>query len=428
MQLQYGLFGNVTLWQPASMPLRSVLLFPDRGGADAATRAYAQGLVEQGSFVIGIDLDAYTAKLESLGDACSSPADHVQELAHWMERHVEMPRYQPPYIVGFGVGADFAYAIAAQAPSGTFAGVATLGYDFDDRFKKPFCAGDAGLPTASEGDAFRVVPLKTMPLPWLSRPFAPGARRNGMLGMIDNAFALARPATPRDGAELASALDALNQSQPDEVATDDGLSDLPITEIAPLGPIDPRIAIVLTGDGGWAGLDKGVAAVLSQHGVRVVGLSSLQFFWHKRTPQDITDAMTRIIAHYAERYPNARFVLIGYSFGASLVPVVGNRLADAQRSEIAGGVMISPDDSAVFEIKVGDWFGNVKQADALPLAPEVAHAKIPLVCVFGITEDEAWCPIAAKLGPVRLVQLPGRHHYDGDYGKLGAAILAAMPK
>ncbi|MEO6967493.1 MAG: AcvB/VirJ family lysyl-phosphatidylglycerol hydrolase [Rhodanobacteraceae bacterium] len=426
--LQYGLFGNVTLWQPAATTQRSVLLFSDRGGVDGAMRAYAQGLAEQGSSVIGVDLDAYTAKLESLGDVCSSPADHVQELAHWMERHVEMPRYQPPYIVGLGAGADFVYAVAAQAPSGTFAGVATLGYDFGYRLKKPLCASDAGLPTVQDGSAFRIVPVKTMPLPWLSWPFAPGACRDGLLYAFDNAFALSRAAATGDGVVLASGLDALNQPQADEIATDDSLSDLPITEIAPQGSPDPRIAIMLTGDGGWAGLDKGVAAVLSRHGVRVVGVSSLQFFWHKRTPQDITDAIGRIVMHYAAAYPNARFVLIGYSFGASLVPVVGNRLPDAQRARIASGVMISPDDSAVFEIKVGDWFGSVKQAGALPLAPEVAHARISLVCVSGVTESDAWCPAAARLGPARLVQLPGGHHYDGDYDKLGAAILATLPK
>ncbi|MGH8164132.1 MAG: hypothetical protein ACREP1_07355, partial [Rhodanobacteraceae bacterium] len=198
-QLDYGLFGNVTLWQPAATAQRSVLLFSDQGGADNATRAYAQGLAARGSFVIGVDLDAYTAKLESLAGACSSPADHVQELAHWMERHVEMPRYQPPYVVGLGAGADFTYAMAAQAPSGAFAGVATLGYDFDYRLKKPFCAGDAGLPTAPDGEAFRIVPVRTMPLPWASRPFAPGARGNGPLGAINGAFGLSRNATLRDG-------------------------------------------------------------------------------------------------------------------------------------------------------------------------------------------------------------------------------------
>jgi len=426
-QLQYGLFGTVTLAQPAGTPKRSVLLFSDHGGFGSAALDYAQGLAQDGSFVIGIDLDAYLAQLESLKDACSFPAGHVEEMAHWMERHVDMPTYQPPYVVGLGAGADFAYAVSVQAPSGTFAGAATLGYDFDFRLPRPFCKGDAGTATAPDGKAFLIEPVKTMPLPWAAQPFAPGARVNGALGAVSKAFGLQQEAAPSAGVELAAHLDLLNQPQANTIATDDSLSDLPLTEIAPQGASDNRIAIMLTGDGGWAGLDKGVAAVLSQHGVRVIGVSSLEFFWHKKDAAQITDAVARIIAHYAARYPRARFVLIGYSFGASLVPVVGNRLPNAQRAKVSGGVMISPDDAAVFEIHVGDWFGSTAHSDALPLAPEVAHAKVPLVCVSGETEDDAWCPTAAKLGPVKLVQLPGGHHYDGDYDKLGAAILNALP-
>ena len=427
-QLQYGLFGTVTLAQPAGIPKRSVLLFSDHGGFGSAARVYAQGLAQEGSFVVGIDLDAYLAQLESLPDKCSFPAGHVEEMAHWMERHVDMPTYQPPYVAGVGAGADFAYAMSVQAPSGTFSGLATLGYDFDFRVPRPFCKGDAGAATVAGGKAFRVAPVKRMPLPWIAQPFAPGARVNGALGAVSEIFSLQQEATPNDGVELAAQLDRLNQPQANAVATDDTLADLPLTEIAPQGARDDRIAIMLTGDGGWAGLDKGVAAVLSQHGVRVIGLSSLEFFWHKKDAAQITDAVARIIAHYAARYPQARFVLIGYSFGASLVPVVGNRLPDAQRAKVSGGVMISPDDAAVFEIHVGDWFGNTVHSDALPLASEVAHAKVPLVCVSGQTEDDAWCPTAAKLGPVKLLQFPGGHHYDGDYGKLGAAILDALPR
>jgi type IV secretory pathway VirJ component len=426
-QLQYGLFDTVTLTQPAGTPKRSVLLFSDRGGVDPATSTYAQGLAQAGSFVVTINLDAYLKELESLTDACSFPAGHVEEMAHWMERHVNLPAYQPPYVVGVGAGADFAYAMSVQAPSGTFAGVATLGYDFDFRLPRAFCSGDAGVTTTPDGKLFRIAPVKKTPLPWLAQPFAPGARVNGVPGALAQTFGLERDATTGDGAALATALDQLSAPQATVVATDDTLSDLPLTEIAPQGASDHRIAIMLTGDGGWAGLDKGVAAVLSQHGVRVIGLSSLEFFWHKKDAAQITDAVSRIVTHYATRYPQARFVLIGYSFGASLVPVVANRLPEAQRAKLSGGVMISPDDAAVFEIHIGDWFGNTAHSDAMPLAPEVAHTKIPLVCVYGSGESDEWCPAAAKLGPVRLVQLPGGHHYDGDYDKLGAAILGALP-
>ncbi|MER3547023.1 MAG: hypothetical protein C4338_05215, partial [Rhodanobacteraceae bacterium] len=334
----------------------------------------------------------------------------------------------PPYVAGLGAGADFVYALSAQAPSGTFAGLATLGYDIDFRLPHAFCAGDAGVATAADGKSFFIAPVKTMPLPWAAQPFAPGARINGFLGAVEQVLDWKRAANTSDGIALAAQLDDLNRTQNNAVAADDTLSDLPLMEIPPQGARDDRIAIILTGDGGWAGLDKGVAAVLSQHGVRVIGLSSLEFFWHKKDAAQITSAVSRIIAHYAARYSQARFVLIGYSFGASLVPVVGNRLPDAERAKVSGGVMISPDDSAVFEIHVGDWFGSTAHSDALPLGPEVAHTKVPLVCVSGQTEEGAWCPTAAKLGPVKLVQLPGGHHYNGDYDKLGAAILQALPR
>ncbi|MEE9877952.1 MAG: hypothetical protein PBU97_16320 [Stenotrophomonas maltophilia] len=41
----------------------------------------------------------------------------------------------------------------------------------------------------------------------------------------------------------------------------------------------------VSGDGGWAGLDKDVASSLNEHGVAVVGIDSLRYFWSERTPK-----------------------------------------------------------------------------------------------------------------------------------------------
>ena len=45
------------------------------------------------------------------------------------------------------------------------------------------------------------------------------------------------------------------------------------------------LAILLTGDGGWADFDKSLAAGLSAHGVPVVGWSSLGYYWTPRSPR-----------------------------------------------------------------------------------------------------------------------------------------------
>ena len=88
--------------------------------------------------------------------------------------------------------------------------------------------------------------------------------------------------------------------------------------------------------------------------------------------------------------------------------------------------MISPDDEAVFEIHVGDWFGSTRHDDALPIGPEIAASKVPLLCVHGADEDDSFCLKPQPAG-VRVLSLPGGHHYDGDYTALGALIVNNLP-
>src|SRR5262249_51182676 len=46
-------------------------------------------------------------------------------------------------------------------------------------------------------------------------------------------------------------------------------------------------AVLLSGDGGWAGIDKEVASRLAAHGIPVAGVDSLRYFWAPRTPEGL---------------------------------------------------------------------------------------------------------------------------------------------
>lgn len=433
----YGLFGTLHLARPSGAIAHTVLFFSDRDGWTARQDALAAALAQQGAFVVGIDLPAYLKRMQALGDQCAYPAGHVEEVAHWIEQHEGFATYTYPLVVGDGSGAPFAYALTAQAPAGTFEGLITLGWDAALRFPKAFCAGDAGAMTAAAADGgFRVVPVATLPLTWLPRPFAPQARLNGLGAALATAWRIADDVLPplaarAPGADLGAAYaswghreDTAQPALPDDVA------DLPLIDVAATAVPDAgaahRIAIMLTGDGGWAGLDRGVADALGADGVRVIGFSTLKFFWHQQTPEVAAQAIARVIAHYGKSDPAARFVLVGYSFGASLVPVVVNRLPGQLRARVDGGVMISPDDEAVFEIHVGDWFGSTHHGDALPIGPEMAASKVPLLCVHGADEDDSFC-LKPQPAQVRALSLPGGHHYNGDYAALGALIVKELP-
>ncbi|HSX60201.1 MAG TPA: AcvB/VirJ family lysyl-phosphatidylglycerol hydrolase [Tahibacter sp.] len=430
--VRYGLFGDLHVARPDGTATRTLMFVSDADGWDAREEAYADALAAAGSFVVGIDLPVYLKHLDGIESDCAYPAAHVEEVSHWIQRHENRADYTAPWLVGLDRGATLAYAVAAQAPAGTFAGLVTLGYDFDWRLRHTLCAGDAGVATAADGTrGFRVVPVARLGNPWLPQPYAPGAAIDGLgreLALLrDRVLPAAAPR--RNGPQtLAAALQRWDRREarrheplPQDVA------DLPLTDVAPTAAANGRIAIVLTGDGGWAGLDQGVADALAADGVRVIGFSTLKFFWKQRTPDEAAAAVARVVGHYAARNPDARFALVGYSFGASLVPVVFNRLPEAARGMIDLQFMISPDDEAVFEIKVGDWFGGAQHDGALPIAPELAKATTPAVCLHGADEDDSPCPKLAG-DKVTSLDLPGGHHYDGDYAAIGKLVLDLWPK
>ncbi len=422
--INYGLFGPVRVYQPAGIPQRAVIVFSRTTGWGANEARYATGLQQAGSLVIGVDLPRYLKTLEALEGKCSYPAGHVEEMSHWMQKTLRLPTYLRPFIIGFDGGADFTYALGVQAPSGTFAGMATLGWDGQFTLPHAFCKGDAGNATVTQGKVFGFAPVTPLPLPWLAAG-SPGKNEIGPPVAFGRALR-----APADGAALATALDALVRKPVLSAgAFADKLEDLPLTEIAPKGTPDGRVVVMFSGDGGWAGLDKGVAKVLSAHGVRVVGLSSLEYFWHKKTPQQTAQALARILAAYTARYPDARYTLMGYSFGAGVVPVVYNLLPPELKQHVGAEVLISPDPEGWFDIHIGDWFTTTKHQYNVPLDPEIARTRIPVICLSGQTEGhDTYCDSLARRGMAKLVTLPGGHHYQGDYDRLGRVILQALPR
>ena len=440
-QPSYGLFGQLHIARPAQAGGQAVLLISDRDGWTSRQDRIAAALAAQGAYVIGIDMAWYLGKLESIKDHCSYPAGHVEELAHWIERHEYRTDYSSPLLIGDGAGANFAYAIAAQAPSGTFAGLMTVGWDYAWRLPKAFCSGDAGAMTLPDGKAgFRVASIAGMQMPWQPEPWA---GRNAVPALLDTllqplepliqllplrsaAFEKSPPNHESDEEFVAQRYLAMQrQAHGNGEKLSDDIADLPLTEVAPASSTTDRVVVILTGDGGWAGLDKGVAEALAGDGARVVGFSTLKYFWNKRSVDESTQAVARVLAHYAAKYPQARLGLVGYSFGASLVPVVINRLPPALQTKLDGGVMISPDPDAVFEIKVGDWFGGGSHDGTVAVQPEIQSSRVPIVCIYGKDEDDSFCP-AFQARHFRSINLPGGHHYNGDYDTLGRTVIESL--
>ncbi|KAF7598211.1 MAG: hypothetical protein CGU29_14070 [Candidatus Dactylopiibacterium carminicum] len=231
---------------------------------------------------------------------------------------------------------------------------------------------------------------------------------------------------PRDWRlQLITAFGKLAAQEKTQALPQPSLPDLPIVEVQAHGNTSKLFAVMLSGDGGWAGLDREVAAALTARGVSVVGIDSLRYFWQARTPQGLADDLDRVLRYYAGRWQKSRALLIGYLQGADVLPFALNRLPAASRALVAQTALLGIGNQAAFEFHLSNWVG--KSGDH-PILPEVRRWPAnTALCIYGAEEKDSPCPVAfaSHTLPIRLT---GGHHFNGDYDVLARTILEHVPE
>jgi type IV secretory pathway VirJ component len=434
-KLSHGRFKDVAIYRPAGEVKQFVLFLSGDGGWIPEVSDIARKLVDRGAMVAGIDTPKLFAALEADGAGCVYPDGDLENLSHYIQGYARLPTYHTPLLVGYSSGASMAYAMLAQAPPGTFIGALSLGFCADLDLAKPLCRGEGvHFTRRPDGQAVDLLPAKYLPASWVAfhgtrDPVCPTAAARGFAAQIPHAQFVELPklghAYPINGDWLPRFLVAYDQIAVRAAAElpppPASLADLPLIEVRARQP-GSAFAVLLSGDGGWAGLDKNVAAALAAKGVDVVGVDSLRYFWDERTPQGLADDLDRILRYYAAQWKKAGAVLIGYSQGADVLPFALNRLPATTRSLVGYGVLLGLGQEASFEFHVGNWLGS-DDDDALPIRPEAAKLDPrKTLCIYGADEKDSLCPQLAPAS-VEALQMPGGHHFDGAYDALAATIL-----
>jgi type IV secretory pathway VirJ component len=203
------------------------------------------------------------------------------------------------------------------------------------------------------------------------------------------------------------------------------LEGLPVVEV-PAQPPGDTLAVLISGDGGWAGIDKAVAAVLAEHGIAVIGVDSLRYFWKERTPESTAADVDRILRHYLDAWNKKDVVLVGYSQGADVLPFVVNRLPAHMRSRVRLAAMLSLGVRATFEFHLSNWLSDDDEETTLAIAPELRRMSgMRALCVYGDGAEDSACDEAAS-STLRAVNLPGGHHFGGDYDRVAGLILEEL--
>jgi type IV secretory pathway VirJ component len=206
------------------------------------------------------------------------------------------------------------------------------------------------------------------------------------------------------------------------------LGDLPLIEV---DAAKPRrvLAVLMTGDGGWAAGDKGLSAALATRGVPVVGLSAPRYLAQARTPDEASRDLARIVSRYESAWKSDSIIVIGYSRGADVVPFMVSRLPSRLRRDVALVVLLGPSRFAGLEFHPVDLVANVHRPGDLSVAPEVERLRgTPVLCIYGRRDRDAICPLLDS-STVRPVVRNGGHEVGGSEGPaLADTILSALAR
>ncbi len=184
------------------------------------------------------------------------------------------------------------------------------------------------------------------------------------------------------------------------------------------------LAVLYSGDGGWGPLDQKVARRLADNGIPTLGVNSLAYFRKDRTPDDVAADLASHLRTYGQQWGRRKVVLIGYSFGADALPAIIPKLPQDVRAQVSRVVLIGTGPDGDLRFHPVSWL-NLAPRDSFPVAPAIAALKdVKITCVYGDKERRDICPDLPD-DKVAKVRLPGGHHFNGDYGRLGDAVLEA---
>lgn len=177
----------------------------------------------------------------------------------------------PPALVGYSSGPTLVYAVLVQAPTGTFQGGISLGFCPDLQLPKPLCR-DSGLTwkILPHGKGYRFLPAPRLETPWIAfqgmdDQVCDAAVTEGyvkqvsstqlvLLPKVGHGFSVQRNWMP----QFKRAFPDLTQAnrQTSQYTSAQGLADLPLVEVSSATPRSDTLAVLLSGDGGWARINQ----------------------------------------------------------------------------------------------------------------------------------------------------------------------------
>ncbi len=413
-------FGRCWLYEPkVSVAEGFIALLSSSAGWDEEVEREATYLQRQGYVVLGLDVRAYEENRKSSNDTCLNPSRSIEEAARELQKRPGAAIFHRPIVIGLGDSGMLAAAVMLQNMPGTYSAAIAPQFCPEANLSKPLCLGSR---LRQDGNTYQLTDQEVL--------------------KEDEGLFLGSQATCRQGYQswpIAAPLEAqdfihtsleinLGKSQTAALAE---LNDVPLAYLPASG--NDWLVILISGDGGWRDIDRQIGENLQKAGYAVVGLDSLRYFWHEKSPEETAATLDRLVGRIGATWHKQRVALVGYSFGADVLPFALIHMKMVDRVKFM--TLLGFGRYALFEITAGGFWGigdrrydNARAVTSIPRS-------VATLCIYGQDDrassgDDGSEPICASLpgSHITSIGVPGGHHFNGDYQSLADTIIDNLKK
>jgi type IV secretory pathway VirJ component len=424
LSIKADLIGDIRVLAPEGEPQAFVFLISDSDGVTPERIADAEALVARGAAVALVDFSTFIARQAASDDVdCHYAFGDLEDAARVAERQLGMTTWRQPIMLGYGEGGTVAYLAIAQAPVNTAAGAVSIGFKPYLKSKLPFCPGAPEV--SKDKDGYSYSPMLKVPGRWtLVTSSAPSADVLEFTNASPGSKSIV--VADSDAARTTAAADEIFDIAS---APAGDLADLPLIELPAKGRA-AALFVLMSGDGGWRDIDKQIGEFLSQHGVSVVGVDSLRYFWSAKEPKQVAADLGRIVQHYTKHWDIRAAGIGGYSLGAGAIPLAWPFIKPEVQNKIGTIVLLGLEPTADMQVTVSGWLGlsSKTETDVRPHLGGLPKGKV--MCFFGTEEkkDGDTACTSPDIEASDRFERPGGHHFDGDYQAVARMIADRLER
>jgi type IV secretory pathway VirJ component len=175
----------------------------------------------------------------------------------------------------------------------------------------------------------------------------------------------------------------------------------------------PKI-IIWSGDGGWhSDLDVKLGETFAGLGFEVTGLDTNVWFDKLRTREETAQKLSDMLRAETRNDPRQKIIVLGWSYGADVLPIAYNHLTAAEQKIISNLVLLSGGKLTQLQVTLAERTGLAP--GHIPLEPELALIpRDKLICVYSDPEKDNSSCLSEAVKGAKVLEISGGHAFDHD--------------